>query len=109
MSENINSIIPAKSSNTGSLTQIIIICALFVGLILWQNYQEKKRKKEKEQMLNNIKVGDMVQTVSGIIGVISFISDDKQMVEIKTGVNFSSKLSIHPEYITVISENKKPE
>ena len=94
MSQDINSL-PMKSSNNGNLIQIVIMFVILFGFLFWQNYTNKKYENEKKSMLNDLKIGDKVQTNAGIIGTISFISEDKQMIEIKTGFDSSTKISIN--------------
>jgi preprotein translocase YajC subunit len=103
MSQDINSL-PMKSSNNGNLIQIGIMFVVFLGFILWQNYTNKKHENEKKSMLNDLKIGDKVQTNTGIIGIISFISEDKQIIEIKTGFDFSTKISININSIYSINK-----
>ncbi len=42
---------------------------------------ENKRKKEAEQMRNNLSVGDRITTIGGIVGVVVNIKDDKFVIE----------------------------
>ena len=42
---------------------------------------ENKRKKEAEEMRNNLSVGDRITTIGGIVGVIVNIKEDKFVIE----------------------------
>ena len=42
---------------------------------------ENKRKKEAEQMRNELKVGDEIITIGGICGKVVHIKDDKFVIE----------------------------
>jgi preprotein translocase YajC subunit len=96
---NINSITAMKNQTSGSIINTLFLFALIIGFMVWTNYQQKKKDKGKQEMLNNLKEGDMVQTYGGIIGIIGFISEDKKIIELKTGINFSSKVSINIQAI----------
>lgn len=70
-------------TNYGSLIFIII---LMVVMYLVMLRPQKKREKEIKQMRNNLEVGDMVVTESGIVGkVIS--TKDLDTVTIETGAD----------------------
>ena len=96
---NINSYVnSASTSATGSpwasIMQMVILGVGFIGLMMWSRRKAKKEEQSKIDLLNNLQVGDTVQTTGGIIGIISFISSDKQIVEIRTGTSFSNPISL---------------
>lgn len=103
MSQDIKSL-AMKSSSNNNLIQIGIMFAFLIGFFFYQNHMNKKQQKEKQSMLDNLQIGDKVQTNTGIIGTISFISEDKQMVEIKTGLDGSTKISVN--ILAIYSVNK---
>jgi preprotein translocase subunit YajC len=47
---------------------------------------QQKQLKERQKMLDGLKVGDKILTVGGIIGTISSINDDKIEVEIAKNI-----------------------
>jgi preprotein translocase subunit YajC len=64
---------------------------LFIGLIFVIFYfllirPQQKQKKEHQNLLSNLKVGDNVLTSGGIYGRITGIKDDKLTVEISDKV-----------------------
>jgi preprotein translocase YajC subunit len=108
MSQNINSIgATAGKTNIVSIIPTAIFLLMLLGLIFWTNYQKKQDDNKKQLMLNQLKEGDMVQTYSGIVGTISFISEDRKIIEIKTGINFNSKISINIQSIDQKIDNLK--
>ena len=56
---------------------LVMILIFYVLLIMPQQKQMKERKK----MLSNLKVGDKVVTISGIFGIITYISGEE--IEVK--------------------------
>lgn len=108
MSQNINSLGSTAGKTTiVSIIPTAIFLLMFIGLIFWTNYQKKQQDNEKKIMIDQLKEGDIVQTYSGIIGTISFISEDRNIVEIKTGINLSSKISINVQSIDKKLDNLK--
>lgn len=59
------------------LPMVIFFGAMYVMVILPQRKKEKKTK----EMLNAVKVGDNVITISGIIGKVINIKDDEITLE----------------------------
>lgn len=61
-----------------SMLPLVLIIAVFYFLMI---RPENKRKKEAEQMRNNLSVGDRITTIGGIVGIIVSIKDDKFVIE----------------------------
>lgn len=57
---------------------LIIVVAIFYFMLI---RPENKRKKEAEQMRADMKVGDNVTTIGGIVGTVVSIKDDKFVIE----------------------------
>jgi len=55
-----------------------VIIAVFYFMLI---RPENKRKKEAEQMRSNVKVGDRITTIGGIVGTVVNIKDDKFVIE----------------------------
>jgi len=79
--------VAAEEMSTGAM--IIYYAVQFVPLILifvvfWFVLIRPQRKKDKEaqQMLKNLKVGDRICTIGGIYGTIVRIKDDVLTVEV---------------------------
>ncbi len=106
--ENINSVGKNVAINNGSVWNTLIFFILLIGFLLWNVYQQNKREKKKQEMLTQLKEGDLIETFGGIVGIIGFISDDKKIVELKTGINFNSKLSINIQAIDRKLDNQTP-
>lgn len=61
-----------------SLLPIIVLIVVFYFFLI---RPQKKKEKENRDMLQNLKVGDEICTIGGIVGKISKIKDEKIVVE----------------------------
>ena len=75
----------AEQSNNVVFSVIIIVALL--GMLIFPYFTQRKKNKEYVDMLNSIKVGDLVKTAGGIIGKITKITDkgDIKTVILETG------------------------
>ncbi len=78
---------PGGGSGTGSqlwsFLPIIFIFVIFYFLLI---RPQQKQKKEHQNLLANLKVGDNVLTAGGIYGRVTGLKDDKVTVEISDKV-----------------------
>ncbi|MBE6593119.1 MAG: preprotein translocase subunit YajC [Ruminococcaceae bacterium] len=65
------------------LVSIAIIVLMFVFLYFFMIRPQKKQERETNDMRNNLKVGDEITTIGGIIGKI--VSIKEETVTIETG------------------------
>ena len=70
----------ANQDGNNVVFSVIIIVAL-LGMLIFPYFTQRKKNKEYVDMLNSIKVGDLVKTAGGIIGKITKITEKG---EIKT-------------------------
>ena len=66
-----------------SLAPMLIMVLMFVALYFFMIRPQKKQEKETNDMRNNLKVGDEITTIGGIIGKI--VSIKEETVTIETG------------------------
>jgi len=71
------------SSSLMTFLPIILIFVIFYFLLI---RPQQKQKKEHQNLLSNLKVGDNILTSGGIYGRITGIKDDKLTVEISDKV-----------------------
>ncbi len=64
-----------------SLAPILIMVLMFVALYFFMIRPQKKQEKETNDMRNNLKVGDEITTIGGIIGKIVSIKEETVMIE----------------------------
>ena len=62
----------------GMLPMLLIMVAVFYFMII---RPENKRKKEAEQLRSNIKNGDKITTIGGIVGKVVDVKEDKFVIE----------------------------
>jgi len=71
------------TSGGGAQFQILFFVAIFAIMYFLMIRPQQKKQKETQQMLENLQVGDKVVTISGIIGKITSIKPDKNVVVIE--------------------------
>jgi preprotein translocase subunit YajC len=54
---------------------------MFVALYFFMIRPQKKQEKETNDMRNNLKVGDEITTIGGIIGKVVSIKEETVMIE----------------------------
>ena len=68
-------------ASMGGMTTIIMIVVMLAVMYFIMIRPENKRKKEAEQMRNELKVGDEIITIGGICGKVVQVKDDKFVIE----------------------------
>ena len=61
-----------------TIIMLVVMIAVFYFLLI---RPENKRKKEAEQMRSNMKVGDEITTIGGIVGKVVSVKDEKFVIE----------------------------
>lgn len=81
------SLICAEGSKTSSIVVYGILILVLVAMLVLPYFTQKKKSQEFAQMLESMKVGDLVKTAGGIIGKITKITDkgDIKTVILETG------------------------
>ena len=64
-----------------SLAPMLIMVLMFVALYFFMIRPQKKQEKETNDMRNNLKVGDEITTIGGIIGKVVSIKEETVMIE----------------------------
>ena len=59
----------------------ILIGLMFVAMYFFMIRPQKKQERETNEMRNNLKVGDEITTIGGIIGKIVSIKEETVMIE----------------------------
>lgn len=63
------------------MESIIMLVALFALMYFLMIRPENKRKKAAQEMRDNLKKGDTITTIGGIIGRIVFVKDETIVIE----------------------------
>ena len=72
---------PTTDPGSGMLSTVIMLVAMVAIFYFMLIRPEKKRKKEAETMRSNLKTGDRITTIGGIVGTVVSIKDDKFVIE----------------------------
>ena len=67
--------------NPFSPMMIIMLLGMLVVFYFFMIRPENKRKKEAEELRNNISVGDRITTIGGIVGTVVNVKDEKLVIE----------------------------
>lgn len=86
------------------LPLILLVVVYFVLLVL----PKRKQEKERQTMLSNLKKGDRIQSIGGILGTV--VSTDENEVLVKVDETTNTKIRFSRNAIhRVIVDEKKPE
>lgn len=75
-----------STSNTGMIIIMAVMVVAIIGLFVWQSISNKKKRKEAENMVNQLKKGDRVKTIGGICGFVAEINDAENTFVLETGL-----------------------
>ena len=94
----------ASTSSVNAITTLVMLVAMIAIFYFFMYRPQKKQEKESNDMRNNLKVGDEITTIGGIIGKIVSIKDETVLIEtsnernkiriLRTAV---SKVDVHAE------------
>jgi len=78
--------IPSPGAEGGFDPTIIIFLLLIFGMFYFLMIRpQRKRRKEHQQLIEELKRGDRVITAGGIYGVIESISEDSVVIKVESG------------------------
>ena len=72
--------------NPVTLIIMLLLVVAVIGLFVWQTISGKKKQKEAQQMVNQLKIGDRVKTIGGICGFVAQINDAENTFVLETGL-----------------------
>ena len=70
---------------TSTIYMIIFIALLFAMMYFLMIRPQRKRQKEHQQLMEELKRGDRVITAGGIYGVIESVSEDSVVIKVESG------------------------
>lgn len=94
-----------KLGAIGSFLPLILICVLFYFMLI---LPERKRKKQYDAILSDLKVNDEIMTRGGVIGKIVFLEEENMVIETssdRTKIKFSKSAVANKIY----KDDKKKE
>ena len=71
----------AAPTGASAATSLIMIVAMLAIFYFFMYRPQKKQDKEQNDMRNNLKVGDEITTIGGIIGKVVSIKDETCVIE----------------------------
>lgn len=71
----------AASGKVNAITTLVMLAAMIAVFYFFMYRPQKKQEKESTDMRNNLKVGDEVTTIGGVIGKIISIKDETVTIE----------------------------
>ena len=66
-------------------TMIIFIVLIFAAMYFLMIRPQRKRQKEHQEMMTELKRGDRVITAGGIYGTIESLSEDSVIIKVESG------------------------
>ena len=100
-----NYVLSAQTTSGGSWLSLIIIAVIWFGVMyFFMMRPQQKEQRRKNQMLQDLQVGDTVLTTSGFYGVIIDINEDTVIIEF--GNNRNCRIPMQREAIAAV---EKPE
>lgn len=70
-----------ESMGAGAFMPLIMLVAMFGISYFLLIRPQKKKDKEATEMRNSLKIGDVVVTIGGIVGIVTSIKDDMLVLE----------------------------
>jgi preprotein translocase subunit YajC len=95
-----------KPGQSSPMTFLIMMAVIFAIIYFMMIMPQKKKQKETQNMLNNVKKGDRIVTIGGLLGTVGNVKETTVMVKIadNTVVEFR-KSSI----ASILNEDKASE
>lgn len=76
----------AQEATAGSGLSTLLFLAVMVGVFYFLVLRpQRQRMKRQQELASDLAVGDRVQTIGGIIGVVSRVDDDSVVLDLETG------------------------
>lgn len=81
-------LLQAAPAGGGGYSSIIMLVLIIVVFYFFMIRPQMKKQKEAKKFQEEIKKGDKVVTIGGIIGKISEVHDTAYSIEVENGVRF---------------------
>ena len=90
-----------EAGGTSSLWTMLIFVVLFFVLMYFTMIRpQRKRQKEHQQLLDELKRGDRVITAGGIYGTVESVSEDSIIIKVESGATMrvaKGSVAVKPE------------
>lgn len=74
-----------QAQNGGGISQIIMLVLIVIVFYFFMIRPQMKKQKEAKKFQEEIKKGDKVVTIGGIIGKIAEVNDNSYLLEVEGG------------------------
>lgn len=71
----------AAASNAGSMYTLVFMILMLVVLYFIMIRPQRKKEKADAEMRKNVQVGDEIETVGGIVGIITKVEENTVVIE----------------------------
>lgn len=76
----------AQEATAGSGLSTLLFIAVMVGVFYFLVLRpQRQRMKRQQELAAELAIGDRVQTIGGIIGIVSRVDDDSVVLDLETG------------------------
>lgn len=91
-----NLLLDGASTGTGTTNQptpwtsyliMGLLVVAIIGLFVWQSFANKKKRKQAQEMVSSLKIGDRVKTIGGICGFVVEVNDAENTFVLETGTD----------------------
>ncbi len=76
---------PNNDGGAGSIVMLVVIAVAIIGLFVWSSISNKKKQKQAQEMVDNIKLGCRIKTIGGICGFLVEINKKDNTIVLETG------------------------
>ncbi len=95
-----------ESTGSSTITMILYMVVIFIAFYFFLIRPQSKKKKQEDKMRNELKIGDEIITIGGIVGRIIGMKDESDSVIIETSVD-RSKLALKRWAIASCDKSKE--
>ena len=71
----------------GNMWLLWLMLGGFFLLYIWMGRGKKKQQRQRQQMLSDLKKGDKVTSIGGIVGTVMEVREDEIMVKVDESAN----------------------
>jgi preprotein translocase subunit YajC len=73
---------PPKTGSQSPVSMLVMMGVIFAIIYFLMIMPQRKKQKETQNMLNNMKKGDKIVTIGGLLGTVGNVKDTTVMVKI---------------------------
>ena len=98
--------IPQEEGGEGGFnwTIIIFLALMFAVFYFFMIRPQRRKQKEHQEMIQEMKRGDKAITAGGIYGVVDTISEDNVVLKVESG----AMIRVDKSYVTIRKEDTLP-